>query len=395
MSKKLLLLIYISFILVGCNLKSNRYIDDAFMVAYTDQGPFLCNLERSFSLSEYDEIVPIFNDIITVGKKTKNGMRYGFINKTGKEIIKPIYEAVSMFSEGKAVVSLNGKQLIINDKNKVLYEFPNEIKSYSYFSNNYLVISIDDQYSYLDEDFNIIQNRLAYAGVFRNGFAVVGELIDNNIKYYHINKDGDKVGTKLYDFADDFYDGYARVGLLNNGIFQYQYIDVNGNVLTKNFLPLTYDYAQNFANGFAVTASYEINSGVKDSLPFKYKKFDIIDTNGISVPKVSLQDISGLGIFSSIGNSYQNVFPIKGCKDINGIFLFRYYNEMFEELTPKSTNLQEIPNDWTKLLNFDYFKPIENFEKGYARVQISDLKYGIISHDGTYLVDPIYDYLFF
>lgn len=396
MNKKLLLLVFIFLIIVGCDFKTNRYLDDTIMVAYTDEGPFLFNrnLER-YSLSKYDEIIPIFNDIITVGKNTKNGMRYGYISKTGKELIKPIYEQASQFSENKAVVTLNNKQFIINSENIVLYEFPKEIHSYSYYSHNKLVIQIDNQFTYLDQNYKISEHRFQYAGIYRNGFAVVGQIINNKMKYAYLDENDIIIGDFSYDFADDFYDGLARIGIYQNDELQYHYINQGEHSLINNDTVLTFEYAQNFSSGYAVTASYEINTGVKDSLPFKYKVYDIIDSSGKSISKNALKDISGLGIFSSFGNCFQNVFPIKGYIDINGICLVYYNNEFFEKVELSSPTHQQLPKEWDLLINFDYFKTISGFDKGYARVQLSNHKYGIVGTDGNYLVDPIYNYLFF
>ena len=46
--------------------------------------------------------------------------KWGFIDKNGKEIVKPKYDAASDFSEGIAPVSLGDNWYIINKKGKVL-----------------------------------------------------------------------------------------------------------------------------------------------------------------------------------------------------------------------------------------------------------------------------------
>ena len=48
--------------------------------------------------------------------------KYGFINKTGKEVVKPKYDYVYNFSEGLAGVRrLDGKTGYINNKGKIIY----------------------------------------------------------------------------------------------------------------------------------------------------------------------------------------------------------------------------------------------------------------------------------
>ncbi len=63
---------------------------------------------------EYDEIYFVSEDLIKVGYKDK----YGFINKSGKEIIPIKYDYIEEFSEGLARVGLNDKEGFLDKTGK-------------------------------------------------------------------------------------------------------------------------------------------------------------------------------------------------------------------------------------------------------------------------------------
>ena len=115
--------------------------------------------------------------------------RYGFIDKSGKYILKPQYHLAGSFSEGLAPVWMNGKWCYIDKTGKV-----------------------------------IIHMQCSEAGEFSDGFAKV--LITKNLKTGEFHRTGkwgyiDKTGTMViqpqYDDAGDFTNGLAQVKM--NGDF--------------------------------------------------------------------------------------------------------------------------------------------------------------------------------
>ncbi|HPN90393.1 MAG TPA: hypothetical protein PK169_03330, partial [Bacilli bacterium] len=80
MSKKICFLLTIFLLVFSAYACQKKYLNGAFCVVYTDDGPALMNPDgETFSLSEYDEIVPEFGETLVVGKKINQAMKYGYI----------------------------------------------------------------------------------------------------------------------------------------------------------------------------------------------------------------------------------------------------------------------------------------------------------------------------
>lgn len=332
--KKLLICGLFITISIGINsCKKNidpTYIENAIAICYEKEIPYLVNANNErFSLANYDEIIDIFNDYIGVKKAGK----YGFIDRTGKEVIAPIYDKVYPMYEEKAVVIKDGKYHIINNLGNIIYSFNDSVISESYFSNNHLIVSKANKYGYLvynDGEFNLTNISYDYASVFSGDYAVVGKketeviyeidsegnLTDNiaeikeleTIKYNFLKVTNELLFSQFeYDFADVFYDGWARVGYkktmyapsvgsytANNPFegIEYHYINENGESLYLNYYyeysyngqttsmhdtsEVVVPYASNFHDGYAVVANYRY-SKVVDTF---FKEYRIISTKG-------------------------------------------------------------------------------------------------------------------
>jgi peptidoglycan hydrolase-like protein with peptidoglycan-binding domain len=131
--------------LIGC--KNETYLDGAFAVVYKDNVPYLINKNfETLAIDKYDEIVPEFGEYLLVYNDDGNTREYGYIKNNGKEIIKPQYSSATIFSEGKAIVGLDNKLMIINMQNEVLYTFPSNIHSSKLFSEDMLVVEVDGKF---------------------------------------------------------------------------------------------------------------------------------------------------------------------------------------------------------------------------------------------------------
>ncbi len=312
------------------NNKTPKYIDDAIAICYDDNIAYLVNNSNErFSLEYYDEIIEIFDDYIGVKKDGK----YGFIDRTGKEVIPTTYDKVYPMKEEKAVVIKDGDYHIIDNKGNIVYTFSNGIISESYFSNNHLIVSQAGKYGYItysNQKFELTDLIYDYATVFSGEYAVVGKketeviyeidaegnLTDKieeikeleTIKYNFLKSSNQLLFAKFeFDFADVFYDGWARVGTKktmyapsvgnstpNNEFegIEYKYINEKGEYLyLDHYYEYSYNgddtqmhdtnlvsvpYATNFNDGYAVIANYRY-SKVVDTF---FKEYRIVDTDG-------------------------------------------------------------------------------------------------------------------
>ena len=241
---------------------SNKYIDNAIAIVYQEDTPYLINAAKSlYSLDYYDEVVEIFNDYIAVKKDGK----YGFIDRTGKLVVSPVYDKVYPMYEEKAVVIKDGNYQIINTTGKTIYSFENNVISESYFKDNYLVISQNSKYGYLKYDteansFTTSEIIYDFAKPYHNGYAVVG---NNPVDIIYKQDEEGNPTTEIEEIRVHEY-------------MKYNFIDESFNLLFKDF---TFDYADNFNNGYAIVGYYDtvdvpgVNGGKAsslESLVYKY-----------------------------------------------------------------------------------------------------------------------------
>jgi hypothetical protein len=109
--------------------------------------------------------------------KCANG-KYGFVDRTGKEIIPCIYDEIGSFSEGLAPVNLNGKWGYIDRTGKVIIPYKyDEIGS---FSEGHAPVNLNGKWGYIDKTGKVvIPCKYDRAEYFSKGRALVilnGEL---------------------------------------------------------------------------------------------------------------------------------------------------------------------------------------------------------------------------
>ena len=237
----LITIVFISLLTItNCKKeKETNYLENPVAIVYKNNTPYIINKNQElFDLSKYDTIVPYFGDILIVKKDNY----FGYIKNNGEEITQFIYDEAYPFSEDKAVVSIDNQFYIISQSGTILYTFDEGISSQSFFTNGYLVVNRgeyqgylkyndeDNSFSYLieeiktslsvenqtsDSEFSLLDAnfKYAYCGNFEDGYAVVGNINeDGELKYTHIDEEGNRLYDLEWDFANNFSNGYAVVG---------------------------------------------------------------------------------------------------------------------------------------------------------------------------------------
>ena len=235
-----------------------NYIDNAIAIVYQDEKPYLINANKdTYALDYYDEVQDIFNDYIVVKKDGK----YGFIDRTGKLAVQPLYDKVYPMYEEKAVVIKDNTYQIINNTGKTIYNFEEGVTSESYFSNNFLVISKDDKYGYLkfnEKTLEFTKSEIIFdfAKAFKDDYAVVG--IKPSETIYKVDEEG------------NITDEIEEIRVQDN--IKYNYIDNEFNLLFNSY---DFDYADNFYNGYAVVGYIDeifapgVDTGISGQAPSK------------------------------------------------------------------------------------------------------------------------------
>ncbi len=187
-----------------------HFVEGLAAVCLNDKWGFIDKTGREVVPCKYTafpNIIPSFSDglaAVCVGD-AQNGVKWGFVDKTGQEVIPCKYDEAADFSEGLALVYLDGKYGFIDAAGKDVLP-------------------------------------CAYEGVcsFSDGLAAVKQ----NGKWGFIDKTGREVIPFRYDDAWDFSDGLAAVE--QNG--KWGFIDKTG----QESVPCEYDEVRNFSDGLAV-----------------------------------------------------------------------------------------------------------------------------------------------
>ncbi len=157
--------------------------------------------------------------------------KFGFIDKTGREVIPLIYNWANKFSEGLACVLINEKFGYIDKTGREIIPF-------------------------IFEDANSFSDELACVSI--------------NKKWGYIDKTGQEVIPFIYSAASHFNEGYARAEL--NG--KWGYIDKTG----REVIPFIYSAASYFNEGYAIAELNGkwgcIDKTGQEAIPFIYSRFD-------------------------------------------------------------------------------------------------------------------------
>ena len=97
-------------------------------VSFSSVGAVDSNLMQEQVKSKYDYIVPLEQNISLAYLKTDAGVKQGIINSiSGMEIIPVVYDEIRDYNNGLAIVVLNKKYGMVNNKNEkvlpIIYEY--------------------------------------------------------------------------------------------------------------------------------------------------------------------------------------------------------------------------------------------------------------------------------
>ena len=164
--------------------------------------------------------------------------KWGFIDKTGKEVIPCKYHFACAFSGGLAKVRLNGKWGFIDKTDKEIC--PCKYAAADIFSEGLAQVELNGKVGYIDTTGEeVIPCKYDYSYEFKEGFARV----ELNGKWGAIDRTGREVIPCKYDYVWSFSEGLAKVRL--NG--KWGYIDRTG----REVVPCKYNYVFSFDGEFA------------------------------------------------------------------------------------------------------------------------------------------------
>ena len=277
-------------------------------------------------------------DFVNGFSRIQKDGKWGFIDKTGNQIIPCLYDSVDNFHEGLAVVQLNNKWGAINNVGELIIP-----------------------YSYNDHFW------------FSEGLANV----KLNGKVGYINTKGELQIPCIYDNATIFSEGYACVEL--NG--KLGYIDRTG----KMIVPCMYDICYSIDNPYhKVSHSYfpiyiDGKWGMLDKqgymiVPCIYDELLPIEDNGECI--VTLNDKEG---YINIKN--EHILPL----------IYDRVWKFSDGVAPVKFNGKCIYIDKQGIQVIPYsYEDNYHFKRGVARVKLND-KYGYIDLNGNQIIPCAYD----
>jgi hypothetical protein len=214
------------------------YISSPF--AYAAQDPVFSIDYNSFALGEK------FSEGLTVIKVND---KYGYMDKTGSQVIKPQFDKAGLFSEGYAKVMINGKWGYINKSGEVViqpkYSFAGD---FSEGLANVLDIGSGNRMGFIDKNGREVIKLPEYVAAldkFSEGLnrIMVFESTQPGNKSGFIDITGKEVIKPEYSDALPFRDGLAgvKIGSL------WGFIDKKGSVVVEP----QYDEVKSFSEGLA------------------------------------------------------------------------------------------------------------------------------------------------
>lgn len=208
---------------------------------------FSCIMTMPFH-SYGQDLIPFTNQM--TGKK-------GFMDESGKIIIKPTFESVSPFYDGISVVYDEMKNYYINTSGQIIwdsekyYQTTKRINRVTFdlknFSCGYGLVSAGIEYFFIDKTGKMVSPTYRYAESFSDDKSIIYK----EGKLFAINKSF----QILFEIEVDPYDRGEYFGFYNDGLMRVKniqnvwgYLDSNGKLCLKP----SYIYPGKFYNGHAI-----------------------------------------------------------------------------------------------------------------------------------------------
>lgn len=305
--------------------------------------------------------------------------KYGFVDKSGNEVITCKYDYANIFSDGLAKVRMNGKcGFIDKNGNEVVpckYDYIGSLNEGLY------VVRVGDEktgkWGFIDRTGKeLVPCMYDWAGDFADGMAIVRVGNRKTRKYGFVDKTGKEVIPCEYERAGSFSEGMAEVERNNKKGF----IDKAGNLV----VPYKYDWADGFSEGRA---------RVGIDLDWQEYRYGFIDKAGEEVVSCKYDGLDnfreGVACFELNGKC--------GFIDKNGrVVISPIYENAFSfsgGLAPVQRNGKwgMIDKTGNVVVAFAYNEIIPLFKEG-SRIVAKKGKYGLIDVTGNEIIPCKYDW---
>jgi len=249
------------------DMKGNEAIITKYDNAYGFESIGLAKVAKKIPGSTYsyyygyvdkkgNEVIPIkyenlggFSNGLLIAKDPETN-RYGYLDKTGKWIIKPTYlDGLGFDALGGAWVKMtDGKWHYINMVGKDFGTF-NETTYKNFNVDGYAVWENSDYpYVMVDKTGKIITRIDDCDGIYNFSEGTAGYKCKSNSLYGFIDMNGNKIISCGYSGFTGFVDGVSKVNKTVNGKYKQGYINIKGEII----LPIEYDTVRAYRNGWGL-----------------------------------------------------------------------------------------------------------------------------------------------
>lgn len=192
---------------------------------------------------------------------------YGFVNESGEEFIKGIFDEVNEFYWGLARVKSKEKYGFVDMSGNIV--IPIQFEQASNFNNGVSIVQKTEQIYVPQEEYKYILSSIKGSIISKSSYMLInkkGENITNflfedisdskvgifkvqlNRKYGYIDNKGKIIISIIYDYISDFVDGLSICTLIDaEGSWKKGFIDINNKIR----IPIIYDEVESFKDGVA------------------------------------------------------------------------------------------------------------------------------------------------
>lgn len=168
--------------------------------------------------------------------RAKRNKKWGYIDKTGKEVIPCIFELVDDFNDGIAFVKQGGKWGIIDCDGKQIVPFKYDHVQSCGFNDGLAAVQFNGKWGFINKDgVGVIPCKFEFAGPFSEGLSK----IKLNGEWGYIDKEGERIISSVSDdcnnMAPDFQDGLIAITKNQSSYF----LDKTGKKLRLSLLIFT------------------------------------------------------------------------------------------------------------------------------------------------------------
>lgn len=200
--------------------------------------------------------------------------KWGYIDAKGKMAINAMYDDVSSFSCGYALVASGTNEYFIDTKGKMQTATFDGADDFYY---SYSTIYLNDRMGLMNTKFDFTIQPMYYALGTMSKEGLISAKMSSDAKYGYLNAKGDNKISAMYDYADDFKDGIA---IVSNGS-KYGAINAKGDYIIQ---PM-YDGLVNMGGGLVAFSQNDkvgaMNAKGDIVIPAMYDNFRYCYDNGL------------------------------------------------------------------------------------------------------------------